>query len=238
MPSRGNPRKERRRSNRVAAAIRMKVQRYKSSPQEDFGAETVNLSLGGVGVRLRPALEIGTRLRLTFLDLEPTGRGFRVDGRVIWRQFEEETGEYLTGVELLTMTEEQLRRLMLLIDETAWSEGAPAEPAHIHLPESLVVEYRAEKGWPGRRWNPASCHEISLRTLALVTEEKLPVGEDLRLRALLPDGNPDPLPFRGTVLDKQKDSMPGEWDTVVRINEIADKNRLRLAAFLSRQIMM
>lgn len=238
MPARRQGREERRRFQRVAKVIRMRVRKVKDAEDTDFEVESVNLAVGGLCLRFKGRIPVGTVIRINFTQLEPRGCGFQIDGRVIWCEYNRDTGDYCAGVQLIAMTEDQLHRLLLIIGDKEWTGAEPPPPLRIRPSAPLFADYRRAKGLLKGRWTPAPVEEISLREMVFVAEKRLPPRLEVLIRLLLPDGISEPLPCKGVVLDEKRDPRPGEWDHVIRFTEMTDINRVRLASFLSREVMM
>ena len=238
MSSQRQGREERRRYARVAKAIGVRVRKVRDAADTDFDAESLNVGVDGLCLRFTHSIPVGTVVRINFTQFEPRGHGFEVDGRVIWSQYRKDTGDHHVGIQLIAMTEEQLNRLLLIVGDGQWGGHDPPPPLRIRPGKTLVADYRKAKGLLKGRWTPGSVTEVSLREMVLVSGKRLPPHQEMQLRLLLPDGIAEPLPCQGIVLDEKRDARPGEWDSVVRFTEITDLDRLRLAAFLSREVMM
>jgi hypothetical protein len=224
---------------RVARTIGLGLRPLSDGEDKAFGGESIDLSLGGLAVRVPRRLPTGSRLYIDFPQLRED-KGITVMGRIAWCKYDERLRAYEAGVELLGLTEDQLGKLLLLITEDAWNTDAPMGPGRIALSEHMVVEYR-RAGLFGLRWRPASSDEIALRQLVVVTAKPLPLKSRLHLRLFLPDGRREPIPCKGMVLRQRPDQKPNraqvDWDNVVEIRDMAWDNRLRLVAFLSQRIM-
>ena len=230
-------REEHRSFPRAAKTVRLQAQATTSSDKDDVvRGRSIDMSIGGVRIGVGRSLEPGDRLRITFAELTFKGERVHLEGRVAWCKYSKKAGHHVAGIEFLGLTQDQLDMLLLLISERGWDDSRPVRPVRVRLDEHMVVEYRRSPVLFGR-WRQAASHEVTLREVVLTTEETIPVTTHLKMRMLLPDGCPDPLPCGGVVHDVGQGIVPGKWLNVVRINQIAQPDRLRLAGFLSRKIL-
>lgn len=230
-------RDDRRRFPRVSASVQMRLKKTHGPDDAHFNGETTDVAVGGLRVTLRKQLKKGTPLHITFLGLAPKGQALEVTGRVAWSAINRTRGNHVAGIELVGVSQEQLDMLLHLVTERGWDTTKPAEPVRIHLRDRTMVEYRPAGGLIGKNWRQSTCRDLSLREAVLVTEEVMEPGSELKLRMLLPDGNPAPLPCAGIVAETRPDTRPGHVAMLVRLGGIADFDRLRLATFLSLVVL-
>lgn len=228
-------REERRRFPRVAKVFRVKLRIRRPPQEESYETRSRDVNVGGVAIWMRNEMPLGTALRATFVGDHP-GLAFQAEGRIAWCAHNPEADAYEAGIEFLNLDSESLERLLALISEKGWGTARFRDAFHFDLPSDLPIEYRPS-GMTGRRgWRRSSCGRLSLREIFFRSEEPFGRGRGVELRLQLPGAEGGTVECRGSVSEVKAD-RDGDWQVGVGLDRIDNAERLRLAAYLSSQLL-
>ena len=227
--------KRRRRFPRVAKLFRVNVLLLDPRRPRNLSARSRDVSVGGVSVHVSEELPKGAALRVTFSGLQP-GEDLTVEGRVAWCAFDAKRGAHEAGIEITGLDTERLEKLLMLIGRPNWQRSRARDTAHFLLKEDLLVERRRTGSQSEKDWLRTSSRRMSIREIVIFSPEPVGRGTNLELRVHLPDTAP-PTFCRGAVCEIAAGRRSNHWNVNVAIDRISDEDRLRLAAFLSGELI-
>ena len=227
---------ERRRFPRLAKTFRVSIRLRKSPSPEAVETESFDVGVGGLAVWVKKPIPPGRTLRLTIHGLRPN-QEVQLTGRVVWCAYNEKVEANEVGIELLGLDGDRLEKLLMLISERGWTPGRPQDSVLFDLTEDVTIEFRPSGSKSRRDWLKTSTRRLSLREIVISTHDPPARGADLEMRLLPPDGDSRPLSCRSAVRKVQAGRKSNEWWLTVDIQKISDEDRLRLAAFLSAEVI-